>query len=100
MVQNQLAEMCIEHEASKLLVYQASINKDKGINDIVEVAISKYFACKSAVKAADTAMEIFSSYGFSMEYPIQRYVRDSRAFNITEGTSNIQKVIISRKLIS
>ena len=100
MVQNQLAEMCIEHEASKMLVYQAAINKDKGIDDPVEVAIAKYFACKSATKAADTAMEIFSSYGFSMEYPIQRYVRDSRAFNLTEGTSNIQKVIIARKLIS
>jgi glutaryl-CoA dehydrogenase (non-decarboxylating) len=100
MVQNQLAEMCVEHEASKLLVYQTAINKDKGIDDPAEVAISKYFACQSAAKAADSAMGIFSSYGFSMEYCIQRYVRDSRAFNITEGTSNIQKVIIARKLIS
>lgn len=100
MVQSQLAEMCIEHEASKMLVYQVAINKDKGIDDLVEVGIAKYFACKSAIKAADTAMEILSSYGFSMEYPIQRYVRDSRCFNITEGTSNIQKVIIARKLIS
>jgi glutaryl-CoA dehydrogenase (non-decarboxylating) len=100
MIQNQLAEMSIEHEASKMLVYHAALNKDKGINDLVEVAIAKYFACKSATKAADTAMEIFSSYGFSMEYPIQRYVRDSRAFNVTEGTSNIQKIIIARKLIS
>lgn len=100
MIQHQLAEMYIEHEASEILVYQVAINKDKGIDDIVEVAVAKHFACKAAAKAADTAMEIFGSYGFSMEYPIQRLVRDSRAFNITEGTSNIQKIIIARRLMS
>lgn len=100
MIQHQLAEMYIEHEASKILVYQVAINKDKGVDDIVEVAVAKHFACKAAAKAADMAMEVFGSYGFSMEYPIQRLVRDSRAFNITEGTSNIQKIIIARRLMS
>lgn len=99
MIQSQLAEMYIEHETAKLLVYQSALNKDKGIQDIIEVAIAKYFATQAAVKAADMALEIYGSYGFSMEYPIQRYIRDSRAFPITEGTSNIQKMIIARHLL-
>jgi glutaryl-CoA dehydrogenase (non-decarboxylating) len=98
MIQEQIAEMYIEHEASKLLVYQAALNKDNGRHDAIEVSVAKYFACETGVKAADTALKIFGSYGFSMEYPIQRYIRDSRAFHITEGTSNIQKVIIARSL--
>lgn len=99
MIQSQLVEMFVEHEAAKLLVYQAAANKDKGIDDITEVATAKYFACEAGVKAALMAMKIFSSYGFSLEYPIQRYVRDAMAFPITEGTSNIQKMIIARSLL-
>ena len=60
-------------------------------HDITEMATAKYFAYKAATEAADTAMEIFSSYGFSMEQPIQRRVGDSVAFNITKGTFNLQK---------
>ena len=99
MIQSQLADMFVDHEAAKALVYQAAANKDRGINDITEVATAKYFACEAGVRAALTAMKIYSSYGFSMEYPIQRYVRDAMAFPITEGTSNIQKVIIARSLL-
>jgi glutaryl-CoA dehydrogenase (non-decarboxylating) len=99
MIQNQLVEMFVEHEAARLLVYQTAINKDKGIDDITEVATAKYFACETGVKAAVTAMKIYSSYGFSLEYPIHRYVRDAMAFPITEGTSNIQKVIIARGIL-
>lgn len=99
MIQNQIVEMYIEHEASKLLVYHAASNKDNGKHDPIEVSTAKYFACEAATKAADMALRIHGSYGFSMDYPIQRYIRDSRAFNITEGTSNIQKVIIARHLL-
>ena len=98
MIQEQIAEMYINHQAARMLIYQAAANKDRGKNDILEVSTAKYFACESAVKAADTAMKIFGAYGFSMEYPIQRYVRDSRAFVISEGSSNIQKIIIAREL--
>jgi len=99
MIQSQIAEMYIEHEAAALLVYHCASNKDRGIQDIIEVAVAKYTATQAAVKAADTALEIYGSYGFSMEYPIQKYIRDSRAFPITEGTSNIQKIIIARHLM-
>jgi len=96
MIQEQIAEMYIEHEAAKLLVYQAALNKDKGRQDPIEVSVAKYFACEAGIKAADAALKIYGSYGYSMEYPIQRYIRDSRAFHITEGTANIQKMIIAR----
>ena len=99
MIQEQIAEMYMEHEASKLLVYQAAMNKDRNRQEKTEVSIAKYSACDAAVKAADMTMKIFGAYGFSMEYPVQRFVRDSRAFHITEGTANIQKIIIARHLL-
>jgi glutaryl-CoA dehydrogenase (non-decarboxylating) len=98
MIQDQIVEMYIEHEASKLLVYHSAANKDHGKYDPIEVSTAKYFACEAAAKAADIALKIHGSYGFSMDYPIQRYIRDSRAFNITEGTSNIQKIIVAKNL--
>lgn len=99
LIQNQLVEMHTEHEAAELLVYQVAKNKDRGIHDITELATAKLFACEAGTKAALTAMRIFSSYGYALEYPIHRYVRDALAFPITEGTSNIQKVIIARDII-
>jgi glutaryl-CoA dehydrogenase (non-decarboxylating) len=99
MIQDQIAEMYIEHEAARTLVYQAAVNKDRGIQDVTEVAVAKYFACEAGMKAADMALKIYGSYGYSMDFPIQRYVRDSRAFPITEGTSNIQKIIIASSLL-
>lgn len=99
MIQSQLADMYVDIEASKTLIYQAAANKDRGINDLTEVATAKYFACEAGVRVALAAMKIFSSYGFSIEYPLQRYVRDAMAFPITEGTSNIQKLIIARSLL-
>lgn len=98
-IQEQIAEMHINHEASRMLVYQTAANKDRGMHDIAEVAVAKYFACESAVRSADTAMKIYGAYAYSMEYPIQRYLRDSRAFVITEGSSNIQKLIVAKELL-
>ena len=74
MIQGQIAEMYIEHEAARMLVYQAAANKDRGIQDIVEVAVAKHFAAEAGVKAADMALKIFGSYGFSMDCQIQRYI--------------------------
>jgi glutaryl-CoA dehydrogenase (non-decarboxylating) len=98
MIQDQLVQVYVENEAAKLLVYQVAMNKDKGINDITELATAKYFACEAGLKAAMTAMRVYSSYGYSLEYPIHRWVRDALAFPITEGTSNIQKKIIAKSI--
>jgi len=99
MIQEQIAQMYVEHEAARLLVYQAAANRDRGRGDLKEVATAKYMACEAAARAADMALRIFGAYGYALEYPVQRWLRDSRAFPITEGTSNIQKIIIARELL-
>ncbi len=95
LVQGQIAEMVMEHHAAQLLVYQAAILKDKGLPNQLQTSVAKLFAAESAVKAANEAMKIFGSYGYSTEYPIERYYRDVKSFQIVEGTSNVQKMIIS-----
>ncbi|MFO8071415.1 MAG: acyl-CoA dehydrogenase family protein [Polyangia bacterium] len=98
MIQEQIAEMVAEHEAAKLLVYRAAANKDAHpeVRNTHEVSVGKYIASESAVFCANTAMKILGSYGYSTEYPICRFLRDSKSYQIVEGTSNIQKMIISR----
>ena len=99
LIQEQIVEMYADYQASQLLVYQAAAKKDGGVEDIISVSTAKLFSCESAVKAADNAMKIHGAYGYAMEYPIQRFLRDSRALVITEGSSNIQKLIIGKKLL-
>lgn len=98
MIQEQIATMYAEHEAAKLLVYRAASNKDKtpDARNTHEVSIAKYFAAEAAVNAANTAMKIHGSYGYSNEYPVGRYLRDAKSYQVVEGTSNVQKMIISR----
>ena len=95
MIQAQIAEMAVEHEAAKLLVYQAAVLRDKGERATFETSVAKYFAAEAAVKAANETMKIFGSYGFSNEYPCGRLLRDAKSYQIVEGTSNIQKTIIA-----
>jgi glutaryl-CoA dehydrogenase (non-decarboxylating) len=98
MIQEQIATMYAEHEAAKLLVYRAAANKDKSADarNTHEVSIAKYFAAEAAVNAANIAMKIHGSYGYSNEYPVGRYLRDAKSYQVVEGTSNVQKMIISR----
>lgn len=95
MIQAQIAEMVAEHEAAKLLVYRAAYLKDQGKPNQMQTSIAKFFASEAAVHAANEAMKIFGSYGFSTEYPIERYYRDVKSLQVVEGTSNIQKMIIA-----
>jgi glutaryl-CoA dehydrogenase (non-decarboxylating) len=95
MVQAQIAEMVIEHEAAQLLVYKAAWLKDQGKPNQYETSVAKLFASEAAVHAANEAMKIFGSFGFSTEYPAERYYRDAKSLQVVEGTSNIQKIIIS-----
>ncbi len=94
LVQGQIAEMVAEHQAAQLLVYNAAFLKDRGLPSQLQTSVAKYFASESAVRAANEAMKIFGSYGFSTEYPIARYYRDVKSFQMVEGTSNVQKLII------
>ena len=95
MIQDQLARMKLEEDMARLLVWRAACKKDKGERNTLEVSMAKYAAAEAAVHAANEAVKIFGSYGFSSEYPVERYLRDAKSYQIVEGTSNIQKVIIS-----
>lgn len=95
MIQASIAEMVAEHEAAKLLVYKAAWLKDQGLPNQYETSIAKYYASESAVNIANETMKIFGSYGFSTEYPAERFYRDAKSLQVVEGTSNIQKMIIA-----
>jgi glutaryl-CoA dehydrogenase (non-decarboxylating) len=96
MIQEQIAEMFVEEQAARLLVQRAAWMKDQGMRNTIEVSTAKYYAAEVAVKAANQAVKIFGSYGFSSEYPVERFYRDAKSFQIVEGTSNIQKMILAR----
>ncbi len=95
MVQDMIAQMIVELEGARLLVYRAAFLKDKGVPNTLETSIGKYASAEAANKCADFAMKIYGSYGYSEEYPVARYYRDAKSYQIVEGTSNIQKIIIS-----
>jgi glutaryl-CoA dehydrogenase (non-decarboxylating) len=101
MVQAELVQMYVEHQAAELLLYKAAVTRDEGdLTNGPEISCAKYFAAEAAVHAANTAMKILGSYGFSNEYPVGRLLRDSKSFQIVEGTSNVQKIILGRHLLS
>jgi glutaryl-CoA dehydrogenase (non-decarboxylating) len=78
-----------------MLVYRAAWLKDQGKPNQFETSIAKYAASEAAVRAANECMKIYGSYGFSTEYPAERFYRDAKSLQVVEGTSNIQKMIIS-----
>jgi glutaryl-CoA dehydrogenase (non-decarboxylating) len=95
MIQAQIAEMAVEHEAARMLVYRAAWLKDNDMPNQFETSVAKLQASEAAVRAANECMKIFGSYGFSTEYPAERLYRDAASLQIVEGTSNVQKIIIA-----
>ena len=95
MIQAQIADMVAEHEAAQLLVYRAAWLKDQGLPNQHQTSMAKLFASEACVHAASDTMKIFGSYGFSTEYPAERFLRDAQSLRVVEGTSNIQKTIIA-----
>ena len=95
LIQGSIAEMAMEHEAARLLVYQAAWLKDQGQPNQYQTSMAKLHASEAAVKAANETMKIFGSYGYSTEYPAERFYRDAKSLQVVEGTSNIQKTIIA-----
>ena len=96
LVQELIAEMIVNTEAARLLVYRAAALKDKGLPNTRETSIAKYFASEVALKAANDAIQVHGGYGYLDEYPVERYMRDARVASLYEGTSQIQKLIIAR----
>jgi len=95
MVQAQIAEMVVEHAAAQLMVYRAAWLKDHGKPNQYETSLAKLQASEAAVHAANECMKIYGSYGYSTEYPAERLYRDAKSLQVVEGTSNVQKLIIS-----
>ncbi len=96
LVQELIADMTVETEAARLLVWRAGDLKDKGRPNTRETSIAKLYAAEAAQRAADGAIQIHGGYGFSDEFPVERYWRDARVNRLYEGTTQIQKLIIGR----
>lgn len=99
LIQEMVAQMVTETEAARLLVYKAAYLKDRGQRNTREVSMAKLYAAEVAQRAADRALQIHGSYGYSDEYAIERHYRDVRADAIYEGTAEMQKLIIGRHVL-
>jgi glutaryl-CoA dehydrogenase (non-decarboxylating) len=96
MNQDLIAQMIVHEEAARLLVYRAAGLADQKKANNLETSIGKYSAAEAAAFAADAAMKILGAYGYSTEFPIERYYRDAKSYQIVEGSSNVQKMIIAQ----
>lgn len=95
----KLADMATKVEAAKLLTHQAADLKNKGRSVNKESAMAKYYASEVAVENSTDAVQIFGGYGYTKDYPAEKFYRDSKLCTIGEGTSEIQKLVISRSLL-
>lgn len=95
----KLADMATKIEAAKLLTYRAADMKNKGQNVNKESAMAKLFASEVAVDVANEGVQIFGGYGYTKDFPAEKYYRDAKLCTIGEGTSEIQKLVISRAIL-
>jgi glutaryl-CoA dehydrogenase (non-decarboxylating) len=96
MNQDLIAQMVVQEEAARLLVYRAASLADRGRPYNLEVSMAKYAAAEAAAFCSDAAMKILGAYGYSTEFPVERYYRDAKSYQIVEGSVNIQKLIIAQ----
>ena len=95
----KLADMAVQIEASELLIYQASDMKNRGVKMTKESAMAKYYASEACVRISTDAVQIFGGYGYTKDFPVEKFYRDSKLCTIGEGTSEIQKLVISRDIL-
>jgi len=98
-IQFQLAQMATEIEAARLMVYNAARMKDAGMNFFKEAAMAKLFCSQVAERVTSLAIEIYGGYGFTKDYPVEKYWRDSKIGKIYEGTSNMQLSTIAKLVL-
>ena len=96
MNQDLIAQMVVQEESARLLVYRAACLADRGRPYNLEVSIAKYAAAEAAAFSSDAALKILGAYGYSTEFPVERYFRDAKSYQIVEGSVNIQKLIIAQ----
>jgi (2S)-methylsuccinyl-CoA dehydrogenase len=99
-IRHKIAHMATELEAARQLCYAAAMKKDQGERCDLEAGYAKAFAAEMAERVTSEALQVFGGYGYSREYPVQRYWRDARVFRIFEGTSEIQYEVIAKRLLS
>lgn len=95
----KLADMATKIEAAKWLVYRSADLKNRGMSVNRESAMAKLYASEVAVQVADDAVQIFGGYGYTKDFPVEKYYRDAKLCTIGEGTSEIQKMVISRSIL-
>lgn len=96
----KLADMATQIEAAELLTYQAAYLKNNGHKVTKESSMAKLFASEVCVKVANEAVQIFGGYGFTKDFPVEKYYRDCKLCTIGEGTSEIQRLVISRNILN
>ena len=96
----KLADMATEIEAAELLIYQAVYLKNNHLPVTEKSAMAKYYASEVAVRASTEAVQIFGGYGYTKDFPVEKYYRDSKLCTIGEGTSEIQKIVIARSILA
>jgi alkylation response protein AidB-like acyl-CoA dehydrogenase len=99
-IQLKLAEMSTRCEAARLLTESAAKAYDRGERCDMEAGMAKYFASEAALENSIEAMRIHGAYGYSKEFPVERYFRDAPLLCIGEGTNEIQRIIIARQLLA
>lgn len=95
----KLADMATEIEAAELLIFEAADLKDRNLSVTKVSAMAKYYSSEVAVRTATEAVQIFGGYGYTKEFPAEKYYRDAKLCTIGEGTSEIQKLVISREIL-
>jgi alkylation response protein AidB-like acyl-CoA dehydrogenase len=98
-IQWMIADAYTELEAARLLLMQAAFRADQGRPFTKEAAMAKLFATEAANRACYSAIQIMGGYGYSREFPLERYARDVRVTSIYEGTSEIQRMIIAKEIL-
>ena len=98
-IQFKLADMATQIEAARLLTLQAAFLKDAGKKVTKQSAMAKVFASETAVKVAEESIQIHGGYGYTKDYPAEKYWRDSKLCTIGEGTSEIQRLVIAKSLL-
>lgn len=98
LVQALIADTEVDTQAARLLVWRAGHVKNKGERSTIETSTAKYFASEAAIRCANRAIQVHGGYGYSNEYPVERYLRDARVATLYEGTSQIQQLILGNHL--
>lgn len=93
-----IADMAKDIEAARLLVWLSAWTIDQGTRNTLQAAYAKAFAADTAMRVASDAVQVFGGYGFNTEYPVEKLMRDAKIFQIYEGTSQIQRLIIAKEI--